>query len=55
MIKSLGESCGQLEYGTPYCSMGTNWCLNCIQNMGYDIISDEDADKIWKESEYFSK
>lgn len=49
------ESCGQLEYGTPYCSMDTNWCLNCIQNMGYDIISDEDADKIWKESKYFSK
>lgn len=49
--KPFCESCCQLDYGTPFCSTHCNWCLNCMQNMGEDIISDEDATQIWKLAE----
>ncbi len=45
------ESCNSLDYGTPYCSTHCNWCLNCMQNMGEDIITDEDASRIWELAE----
>lgn len=44
------ESCGQVDYGMPVCQTFTNWCLNCIQCD--NIISDVDANMIWKEAGY---
>lgn len=45
------ESCNQLDYGTPVCSLWTNWCLNCLYTEG--AVSDEDSKMIWEASEKY--
>jgi hypothetical protein len=49
--KGFCESCNALDYGTPFCSTHCDWCLNCMQNMGEDVITDEDAKQIHKLAE----